>query len=77
MDWKTLIAEIQEAGLSQSEIGRRIDKSQAWVSAAAAGKYDDLKWSDGEALRKLHAEEVATDRRSGNPGRRASNGKTA
>lgn len=56
MDWKTLITEIQAAGLSQLEIGRRLGKSQAWVSAAATGKYDDLKWSDGEALRVLHAE---------------------
>jgi hypothetical protein len=58
MDWKTLIAEIQAAGMSQSDIGRHINKSQAWVSAAATGKYDDLKWSDGEALRALHAEKV-------------------
>lgn len=56
MDWKTLITEIQAAGLSQLEIGRRLGKSQAWVSAAATGKYDDLKWSDGEALRALHTE---------------------
>jgi len=55
MDWKKLITEIQEAGLSQVEIGRRLNKSQAWVSAAAQGKYDDLKWSDGEELRRLHA----------------------
>ena len=59
MDWKTLIAEIQAGGLSQVEIGRRLAKSQAWVSAAATGKYDDLKWADGEALRRLHAEVVS------------------
>ena len=58
MDWKSLITELQAAGLSQQEIGRRLKKSQAWVSAAAAGKYDDLKWSDGEALRVLHLEIV-------------------
>jgi hypothetical protein len=56
MDWKTLIAEIQARGLSQSEIGAELGKSQAWVSAVAAGKYGDLKWADGEALRKLHIE---------------------
>jgi len=56
MDWKTLITEIQAAGLSQLEIGRCLGKSQAWVSAAATGKYDDLKWSDGESLRALHAQ---------------------
>ena len=56
MNWKTLLANLQAAGLSQAEIGKRINKSQAWVSAAAGGKYDDLKWSDGEALRALHSE---------------------
>lgn len=58
MNWKTLITDLQAAGLSQIEIGRRLNKSQAWVSAAASGKYDDLKWTDGEALRILHAEIV-------------------
>lgn len=50
MDWKTLIEEIQATGLSQAEIARRLNKSQAWVSAVLAGKYEDLKWSDGQAL---------------------------
>ena len=58
MDWKSLIAGLQTAGLSQLEIGRRLNKSQAWVSAAASGGYADLKWADGEALRALHAEIV-------------------
>ena len=54
MDWKKLISEIRAAGLSQIQIGERLDKSQAWVSAAASGKYDDLKWVDGQALIALH-----------------------
>lgn len=54
MDWKTLILELQESGLSQVEVGARMGKSQAWVSAAACGKYDDLKWRDGQALIELH-----------------------
>lgn len=58
MDWKSLITEIQAAGLSQNQIGERLGKSQAWASAVACGKYDDLKWTDGEALRKLHASVV-------------------
>lgn len=44
--------------MSQSAIGAAVGKSQAWVSAVGKGEYDDLKWSDGEALRKLHAEKV-------------------
>ena len=56
MDWKKLLQEIQESGLSQIEIGERIGRSQAWVSAAVAGKYQDLRWSDGESIRRLHKE---------------------
>ena len=63
MDWKTLILELQESGLSQVEIGARMDKSQAWVSAAACGKYDDLKWRDGQALIALRNEVLCTQTR--------------
>ncbi|MBK8400012.1 MAG: helix-turn-helix domain-containing protein [Propionivibrio sp.] len=56
MDWKMIIREIQSSGLSQAQIGVRLGKSQAWVSATAAGKYDDLKWSDGQLLISLHVE---------------------
>ena len=54
MDWKTLISDLQAAGMSQSAIGDEIGKSQAWVSAVLKADYGDLKWSDGEALIALH-----------------------
>lgn len=56
MDWKTLISDLQASGMSQTVIGDRLGKSQAWVCAVLNGRYEDLKWHDGEALRKLHAE---------------------
>ena len=59
MDWKLLINQLREAGMSQADVGAAIGKSQAWVSAVLAGQYADLKWSDGEALRRLHAEKVS------------------
>mgnify|MGYP001766519404 CR=1 FL=1 len=58
MDWKTLISEIRATGMSQADIGLAIGKSQAWVADVAAGRYADLKWSDGEALLKLRAEKL-------------------
>ena len=61
MDWKSLIADIRAKGLSQIEIGRRIGRSQAWVAALVAGKYKDVGWSDGEAIRALHAEIAAVN----------------
>lgn len=67
MNWKSLIADIRGAGLSQTEIGRRIGRSQAWVAALVAGKYKDVGWSDGEAIRKLHAEMTSTVNPENNP----------
>lgn len=59
MDWQKLISEIRVHGrLSQVEIGQRIGRSQAWVAAVVAGKYRDVGWSDGESIRKLHADLV-------------------
>ena len=56
MDWKKLMTEILDRPISQSAVGDRLGKSQAWVSAVLNGDYKDLKWTDGEALRKLHGE---------------------
>ena len=49
---KALLAD----GLTQQALGELLGKSQAWVGTVLANKYSDIKWSDGEALRKLHAE---------------------
>lgn len=54
MDWKKLISEIQQTGLSQAAIGSSIGRSQVWVADAIKGRYDDLRWKDGEALIALH-----------------------
>ena len=43
-------------GLTQQQLGNLLGRSQAWVTALVAGKYSDIRWSDGEALRRLHAE---------------------
>lgn len=64
MDWTLLIAQIRAVGLSQVQIGERLGKSQAWVSAAASGKYRDLKWAEGQAVVALHAEVCGTEKRA-------------
>jgi len=56
MNWTNIILELMESGLSQAQIGERIGRSQAWVSAVAQGKYQDVRWGDGDALMKLHTE---------------------
>jgi transcriptional regulator with XRE-family HTH domain len=58
MNWKSLIQDLRNAGMSQAEIGKALGKSQGWVSAVMADGYADLKWGDGEALRRLHAEKL-------------------
>lgn len=52
----TLVKDLLTSGLTQQALGDLLGKSQAWVGAVLAGKYSDIKWADGEALRKLHAE---------------------
>lgn len=56
MNWKSLIEDLQRGGLSQAAIGAQLGKSQGWVCAVLGGKYQDLTWSDGEALIQLHTE---------------------
>lgn len=60
MNWSNLISKLIDSGHSQVEIGQRIGRSQAWVSAVYAGKYKDVSWSDGQALIKLAGESVET-----------------
>jgi transcriptional regulator with XRE-family HTH domain len=59
MDWKTVIADLQEAGLSQLQIARECEASQPTISELATGKTVNPSWKLGEALRKLHAERMA------------------
>jgi len=51
-----ILKEIAATGMSQKQIGERLGKTQSWVSAAMCGVYADLKWNDGQAIRKLHSE---------------------
>lgn len=58
-DHKEIVRELLATGLTQKELGALLGKSQAWVGAVLAGKYFDLKWTEGQRLRALHAERVA------------------
>lgn len=56
MDWKNTIIEIQAAtGMSQAAVGMAVGRSQAWIADILSGRYDDVKWRDGESLRRLHS----------------------
>ena len=61
MNWKTLITDLQAAGLTQLEIGKKIGLSQPSVVDVIRERTKDLKWSVGQALIKLHAEKLGAD----------------
>lgn len=43
--------------MTQAQIGITLGgKSQAWVADVSRGRYEDLKWADGEKLIALHSE---------------------
>lgn len=41
--------------MSQAAVGMAVGRSQAWIADILSGRYDDVKWRDGESLRRLHA----------------------
>lgn len=58
MNWKTIIAELNAAGLSQGKIADLLCISQPSVSDIANGKTKNPSWQIGDALLKLHRKEV-------------------
>ncbi|MGE4531764.1 MAG: hypothetical protein AB7C98_10650 [Acidithiobacillus sp.] len=59
MDWKTLILDLQAAGWTQAKIAEAMGgKAQSWVADIVRERYDDLKWTDGQRLIKIHRREM-------------------
>lgn len=58
----SLVQELLDSGLTQKQLGALLEKSQAWVGAVLAGKFSDVKWKDGEALRRLRSERIKDPR---------------
>ena len=53
-DWPRIIADLNEAGLSQEDIARLLGRAQSTVSDWAKGR--EPRHSDGKALLALHAD---------------------
>ena len=64
MDWKTLIQDLLDSGLTQVEIGRRVDCSQPTIAALASGAQKEVRWSTGDKLRRLHLRVVGRRKRT-------------
>ena len=55
INWSSVIRQLQDAGISQKEIGVAAGMSQPMVSRIAAGKQDEPSHSEGEAFKALFA----------------------
>ena len=53
MDWKQIIAKLQEAKITQAEIARRVGCSQASISDLAVGKTYQPNYALGVAILAL------------------------
>lgn len=56
MDWKTLILDLQGAGLSQGQIALACKTGQSHISSLARGTRRCPNWELGDRLLRLHAE---------------------
>lgn len=56
MDWKTLIGELEAAGLTQKEIAEAAGCSQPYVSQLKTGERGGPSFEIGQALARLHKE---------------------
>ena len=66
MNWKTLIAELQQRGMTQAEIGEACGTSQSTISSLIV-RGGEPAYSLGAKLRELHKKQM----RSANKDRQA------
>ncbi|MBB2928363.1 helix-turn-helix domain-containing protein [Paraburkholderia silvatlantica] len=55
MNWKLLLAQLAEQGVTQVQIAAEIGVRQSTVSGLASGAQSSLRWEVGERLIALHA----------------------
>lgn len=58
MDWKNMIRELMESGVTQLQMAARLQVSQGTISDLYTGRTATPNWTTGEALRKLHQETI-------------------
>lgn len=62
MDWKKLISDLQAHGLTQAEIGKKVNAAQPTICDIAHGRITDPRFSVGDRLRSLHRRVTASAR---------------
>ena len=68
MDWKRLLEELNEAGLSQAKIAERCSASQAAVSDLLRGATKEPRYGLGSRLLSLHEDVVGKGSAAANDG---------
>ncbi|OGT02139.1 MAG: hypothetical protein A2143_00645 [Gallionellales bacterium RBG_16_57_15] len=63
MDWKKLIQEIIATGMTQVAIAEEIGVKQPSIVDVLQGRTQELKWSNGQRLIKLHSIKCAAPKR--------------
>lgn len=54
MDWKQIISDMRENGLTQAQIAERAKVAQSFVSELSTGAAKDPRFSIGQRLISLH-----------------------
>lgn len=54
MNWKQIIFDLRESGLTQVEIASRANVAQSAISELSSGKTTEPRFSTGQRLQKLH-----------------------
>lgn len=63
MNWKALIRDLIETGLTQQQIAQACGTGQSHISALARGSRKSPGWELGERILRLHAERLRAGQR--------------
>ncbi|WP_372341492.1 helix-turn-helix domain-containing protein [Achromobacter insolitus] len=55
MNWKSIVQELRSSGLTQAQIAAEVGVRQSTIAGILSGAQKDMRWSNGERLRSLHA----------------------
>ena len=52
MNWKAVVQDMLDSGMTQTGVARQVDMSVAWVHAILKGRVSSVSWEAGQALLK-------------------------
>ena len=61
MDWKQIIKDLLDTGMTQSAIAEQAELTNSMVSELVNGHIKEMFWAKGDALLRLHAEKCHSD----------------